>query len=116
VEMDLHLGMHVAGKLQRWFANAEQEGLLTIVVSFAGYWFIGNYPDTSKFLSNKERTYIQNRLATDSDATRNEAFTWANVINALKDPKCWLYGFAFHTMSLPLYTLSLFLVWHARDE
>lgn len=29
---------------------------------------------------------------------------------ALYDHKCWLYGLAFHTMSLPLYTLSLFLV------
>ena len=28
---------------------------------------------------------------------------------ALTDPKCWLYGLTFHTLSLPLYTLSLFL-------
>jgi len=68
-----------------------------------------NYPDTAKFLSPKERTFIQARLAADSDSTRNEAFTWENVNKALKDPKCWLYGLAFHTMSLPLYTLSLFL-------
>ncbi|KAF2431642.1 MFS general substrate transporter [Tothia fuscella] len=85
------------------------EGLLTIVIAIAGYWFIHNYPDTAKFLNPKERAFIQARLASDSDATRNEAFTWANVSNALKDPKCWLYGLAFHTMSLPLYTLSLFL-------
>jgi hypothetical protein len=32
------------------------------------------------------------------------------VIEALKDVKIWLYGLGFHTMSLPLYTLSLFLV------
>jgi hypothetical protein len=83
---------------------------LTIVISLAAYYFISNYPDTAKFLSNKERVYIQARLAADSDSTRNEAFTWANVLKAVKDPKCWLYGFAFHTMSLPLYTLSLFLV------
>jgi hypothetical protein len=30
-------------------------------------------------------------------------------MSALKDYKCWLYGMGFHTMSLPLYTLSLFL-------
>jgi hypothetical protein len=83
---------------------------LTIVISLAAYFFISNYPDTAKFLSSKERTYIQARLSSDSDATRNEAFTWANVQKALFDKKCWLYGLAFHTMSLPLYTLSLFLV------
>jgi len=54
--------------------------------------------------------YIRNRLASDSDATHDERFTWANVNKALRDPKCWLYGLSFHTMSLPLYTFSLFLV------
>ena len=31
------------------------------------------------------------------------------MVDALKDPKVWLYGLGFHTLSLPLYTLSLFL-------
>lgn len=87
-----------------------QEGLATIVVAVAAYWFIYNYPDTASFLTEKERIVIQARLSADSDSTHNEVFTWGNVTKALKDPKCWLYGFAFHTMSLPLYTYSLFLV------
>ncbi|KAK3328685.1 major facilitator superfamily domain-containing protein [Cercophora scortea] len=85
------------------------EGLATIVVAVAAYWFIYNYPDTAEFLTDKERVFIRNRLASDSDATHDERFTWANVAKALKDPKCWLYGLSFHTMSLPLYTFSLFL-------
>ena len=86
------------------------EGLATIVVAVAAYGFVHNYPATAKFLTEKERTVIQNRLAADSDATHDEAFSWGNVLKALKDPKCWLYGLSFHTMSLPLYTYSLFLV------
>lgn len=31
------------------------------------------------------------------------------MLSAIKDPKVWLYNFVFHTLSLPLYTLSLFL-------
>ncbi|ROW04576.1 hypothetical protein VMCG_05058 [Cytospora schulzeri] len=85
------------------------EGLVTIVVAVGAYWFIYNYPDTAKFLSSQERSVIQARLAADSDSTHNESFTWANVARALKDPACWLYGLAFHTTSLPLYTYSLFL-------
>ncbi|KAF3767030.1 MFS general substrate transporter [Cryphonectria parasitica EP155] len=85
------------------------EGLVTIVIAATSYFFIYNYPDTAGFLSDSERTAIQARLAADSDCTHEERFTWANVMRAVKDPKCWLYGFAFHTMSLPLYTLSLFL-------
>jgi MFS family permease len=86
------------------------EGLLTVVVAAGAYFFVANYPDTAKFLNDKERIYITRRLAKDSDSTRNEKFTWGNVFKGLLDVKCWLYGLAFHTMSLPLYTLSLFLV------
>lgn len=83
---------------------------MTIVVAAGAYFFIYNYPNTAGFLTNKERAAIQARLAADSDSTRDEGFRWAQVAKAMKDPKCWLYGFAFHTMSLPLYTFSLFLV------
>lgn len=85
------------------------EGLLTVIVSFIAYFFVVNYPSTAKFLTEDERAYIHKRLSTDTDATRNEAFTWGNVSKAVKDPKVWLYGLGFHTLSLPLYTLSLFL-------
>ncbi|KAI1134713.1 MFS general substrate transporter [Hypoxylon sp. FL0543] len=85
------------------------EGILTVLVAASAYGFIHNYPDTSKFLSEDERKFIHQRLAADSDATRDERFTWTAVVEALKDPNCWLYGLGFHTMSLPLYTLSLFL-------
>ncbi|KAI0173144.1 MFS general substrate transporter [Hypoxylon sp. FL1284] len=85
------------------------EGILTVVVAAGAYAFIHNYPDTSKFLTDDERKFIHQRLAADSDATHDEKFTWAAVAEALKDPNCWLYGLGFHTMSLPLYTLSLFL-------
>ncbi|KAK3954753.1 major facilitator superfamily domain-containing protein [Pseudoneurospora amorphoporcata] len=85
------------------------EGIATVVVAVGAYWFIYNYPDTAEFLTDKERKFIHARLASDSDATHDESFTWDNVLRALKDPKCWLYGLSFHTMSLPLYTFSLFL-------
>jgi hypothetical protein len=87
-----------------------QEGIATVVVAVAAYWFIYNYPETAEFLSDKERSFIRNRLASDSDATHDERFTWNNVAKALRDPKSWLYGLSFHGMSLPLYTFSLFLV------
>lgn len=91
------------------------EGLLTIVVGVIAYWFISNYPDTVSWLSNKERAFIKARLKADSDATNDEAFSWDAVLNGCKDPKVWLYGLGFHTMSLPLYTLSLFLPTIIKD-
>ncbi|EXF83960.1 major facilitator superfamily transporter [Colletotrichum fioriniae PJ7] len=85
------------------------EGIATVVIAVGAYWFIQNYPDTAKFVSEQERRFIRARLASDSDATHNEKFSWSNVMDAIKDPKCWLYGLGFHTMSLPLYTFSLFI-------
>ena len=86
-----------------------QEGLLTVVVAIAAYFFIYNYPATAKFLTPEEREYTLERLSKDTDAARNEKFAWNGVRQALKDPKIYLYGLCYHTMSLPFYTLSFFL-------
>jgi hypothetical protein len=92
-----------------------KEGLLTVVVSIAGYFFVYNYPATAGFLTAKEKECVIARLKDDSDAVRNEEFTWAGVREALKDPTVYLYGLCFHTMSLPIYTLSLFLPTIIKD-
>jgi len=85
------------------------EGIVTVVVSCTAYFLIHNYPDTAKFLSNTERNFVQTRLKEDSDATEHEKLDWKNVKKAFTDPKCYLYALGFHSLSLPLYTLSLFL-------
>jgi len=80
-----------------------------VVVAAGAYFFVHNYPSTSKFLSESERDAVQQRLKDDSDATEDEGFNWKNVAKAFTDIKCYLYALGFHTLSLPLYTLSLFL-------
>ncbi|KAF2093933.1 MFS general substrate transporter [Rhizodiscina lignyota] len=85
------------------------EGIATVLVAATAYYFISNYPQNANFLSDDEKSFIHERLKADSDATRDERFNWRNVSKAFTDPKCYLYCLAFHTMSLPLYTLSLFL-------
>lgn len=115
--LDLHtsaLVLALYGEVCYDTDSVSQEGIATVVIATGAYWFVHNYPDTSKFLNDDERKVIQQRLAADSDATHQEEFSWAGVREALQDPKCWLYGLGFHTMSLPLYTLSLFLVSETR--
>ena len=105
--------MRGVGDLAGWQWIFILEGLLTVVVAVAAYEFIHNYPSTATFLTEPERKFIQNRLSSTSigggDALNNENFSWNGVRQAAGDPKVWLYGAAFHTLSLPLYTLSLFL-------
>ena len=81
-----------------------------MVVGAGAYFFLFNYPDTASILTEDERLYIQKRLKEDNDSVRDETFTWSNVLKAIKDPKIWLYGLSFHTVALPLYTITLFLV------
>ena len=88
---------------------------MTIVASIFGYFIIYNYPATASFLTPKERAHVLARLKEDGDATRDEEFAWAGVFQALKDPKVYLYSLCFHTMSLPVYTLSLFLPTIIKD-
>ena len=101
--------MKGVGGLNGWRWIFILEGLFTIVIAATAYAFIPNYPQTAGFLTPQERTQVLHRLSKSSDAAAEEGFNWAGVGAALKDPKCWLYGFVFHTLSLPLYTLSLFL-------
>lgn len=83
---------------------------MTATVSAIAYLWVHNYPSTAKFLSEEERDFVQFRLKNDNDATRDECFTWGAVWDAFKDKKCIIYGIGYHTLSLPLYSLSLFLV------
>jgi hypothetical protein len=87
-----------------------QEGIATVLIGVAAYWFIVDWPQKSTFLAPDEKAFVTARLAADSDASNSEEFEWSEVWKAFKDPKVWLYCAHFHTLSLPLYTLSLFLV------
>ncbi|RFU25196.1 hypothetical protein B7463_g11143, partial [Scytalidium lignicola] len=101
--------MKGVGGLNGWRWIFILEGIVTVVISIISYFFIHNYPKTAPFLTESERSFIQTRLKADTDATNEEKFSWLNVKAAITDYKCWLYSLGFHTMSLPLYTLSLFL-------
>ncbi|KAG9686416.1 MFS general substrate transporter, partial [Aureobasidium melanogenum] len=85
------------------------EGIATVLIGVAAYWFIVDWPSKSTFLAPDEKAFVTARLKADSDASNSEQFEWSEVWKAFKDPKVWLYCAHFHTLSLPLYTLSLFL-------
>ncbi|THZ84376.1 MFS general substrate transporter [Aureobasidium pullulans] len=85
------------------------EGIATVLIGVAAFWFIVDWPQKSTFLAPDEKAYVEARLKADSDASNTEHFEWSEVWKAFRDPKVWLYCAHFHTLSLPLYTLSLFL-------
>ena len=42
------------------------EGLATIVAGFLSFWIIQDFPDSAKFLTDAERTFVIRRLQNDS--------------------------------------------------
>lgn len=88
---------------------------MTVVVSIAVYFSVYDYPAAAKFLTPKGRGYVLARLKGDSDAAREEKFTWTGVNQALKDPNVWFFCFCFHTVNLPMNAHSLFLTTIANE-
>ncbi|OBZ78447.1 putative transporter C11D3.18C [Grifola frondosa] len=84
-------------------------GILTVVVSFAAFWFVPTWSHSAKFLTEPERECLLARLQADSDAADKEKFEWYFVRQALSDHLVWGYAFLFHGFAFALYSLSLFL-------
>jgi len=75
-----------------------------------------DWPAKATFVTPEEKELVTARLQADSDAVADESVSWKNVLSAMSDYKVWLYGACFHTLSLPLYTLSMFLVHSSPDH
>jgi hypothetical protein len=46
------------------------EGAVTVLVAIAGKWFIVDWPETAKFLTEEERALLQRRLKEDRGEAR----------------------------------------------
>ena len=64
------------------------EGLLTVVVSFLFFFIIPDFPENSKFLSEREREYVKRRIEEDQGkAALERPITFRDVVNVFKDFK-----------------------------
>jgi len=101
--------MDGVGGRQGWSWIFILEGILTVVVSLAGFWLVPTWVHNAKFLTEAERSRLLARLRADSDAGFNEKFEWRLVRQAFSDHLVWAYAFLFHGFAFVLYSLSLFL-------
>ncbi|KAF7370490.1 MFS domain-containing protein [Mycena sanguinolenta] len=66
------------------------EGLATILVGIASYWMVQDFPDTAKFLTESERTFVIRRLQGDDQySAAGEKLKMKNVIASFRDWKTW---------------------------
>ncbi|KAH7091510.1 major facilitator superfamily domain-containing protein [Paraphoma chrysanthemicola] len=84
------------------------EGLLTVLVAVASYRFLNDYPDTAKFLNEKEQAEVVRRLRDDNSALSNE-FRAQFVKDAFCDWKIWINCLMTLSNFLPVASIAVFL-------
>ncbi|KAK8035843.1 hypothetical protein PG991_001916 [Apiospora marii] len=100
--------MSGVGGLSAWSWIFILEGLLSILVSFSAYWAIYDYPSTATFLTAKERTEVERRLAADRGHLSDD-FDLKYVWQAVGDWKIYVFMLIFLAGFTPIYSFALFL-------
>jgi len=89
-------GMQNKGGLHSWQWLFIIEALVTIVVAFSAIFVLPDYPATTKWLSEEERTVAQARLAIDVGSeealTEDAPKILVSLLHAFKDYKVWLFA------------------------
>jgi hypothetical protein len=91
------------------------EGLLTIIVAYAAFFLLHDFPDTASFLTPRERAWATHRLKyqgslySDRLVAESENFEWKFVFLALTDWQLYLGLFMYWGIICPLTGISLFL-------
>lgn len=91
------------------------EGLLTIVIAYATFFVLHDFPDTASFLTPRERAWACHRLKyqgslySDRLVPESDKFEWKFVFRALTDWQLYLSLFMYWGIVCPLYGISLFL-------
>lgn len=78
------------------------EGAITIAVAFVAWFFLVDFPQRAKFLSEDERACVVERLNKDRGDGEHDEITFQKILHHLSDWKLW--GFALIVLpSLPLF-------------
>ncbi|KAL2825603.1 major facilitator superfamily domain-containing protein [Aspergillus cavernicola] len=85
------------------------EGILTCVVACILFFFLPDFPEESKWLTEEERDYMRAKLAKDSgDAGGDADMGWRDVLAVFKDYKIFLGGLMYFGQIVPAYGYAYF--------
>ncbi|KAF8315932.1 MFS general substrate transporter [Clavulina sp. PMI_390] len=102
--------LHGVGGKPAWAWIFIVEGLITVVIGFASYWMIQDFPEDAEFLTEDERAFVIARLQADSQRSAGgaEKLSRHHVWAAMKDWKTWFGMLCFAGVEVPVYSHALF--------
>lgn len=108
--------MDGVGNLAGWRWIFILEGIATVIVAFASYALLYDFPETAKFLTEEERAFVVYRLKYQGQSesaqrvAQAEEFKWKYVSQAFLDWQVWVNIFVYWGVSA--YFMTRFLHLH----
>ncbi|KZL67792.1 pantothenate transporter [Colletotrichum incanum] len=76
------------------------EGLLTLVLGAAVYFLLPDFPPTAKWLTEKEKAFIQARLPPNAPRAEEMNFNFSEIVDSLRDHRLWLFTLIWATFTV----------------
>jgi len=96
------------GHMSGWRWIFILEGLITVLLSIAGYWLIVDFPEKNKFLTPEETSILRARIERDRADYEYDPITFAKCLKYTLDLKLWAYGVLFMCSTMPAYAYAYF--------
>ena len=105
----MQIGNHTTYNGWRWIYIIE--GAITALLGVIAYFYLIDFPDSrrTKFLSEKEKVYVNDRLAWDRGKDETHKVTWLSMKHDLKDWKVWACAWIYFSATVGTYALGFFL-------
>ncbi|KAH0839238.1 hypothetical protein AYO21_05653 [Fonsecaea monophora] len=76
------------------------EGVITIAFGILLFFVLPDFPKQAKWLSEKEKAFIQARLPANAPRAEELNFSFREIVTALKDKRMWLFTLVWATMTV----------------
>ncbi|KAG2363325.1 MFS general substrate transporter [Suillus spraguei] len=99
--------MEGVGGLHGWQWIFLLEGVATLLVACLAFFLMHDYPETAKFLTERERAYVIDMLKQDANDLATH-YHIRFVLQAMKDYKTYIQVLIYMGLLVPVYAIALF--------
>ncbi|KAL4942262.1 hypothetical protein BDV06DRAFT_211994 [Aspergillus oleicola] len=92
-------GASGAGNISGWQWLFIVEGAITIVLAVVVFLCLPDFPTTTKWLSPKEKAFLQARLPQNSPRAAEKNFVFKEVVKTVLDRRLWLFTLSWACMT-----------------